>query len=95
MMLNPGLEPNVNQNQFMLKAFEDSGFGSAFSTRFRKGYASWVDFGNFKEREVKNGSRFTGTLNDDHFWSTGVDGIKFGKDSKDAYKWSNTPQGVF
>lgn len=50
MQLNPSITPDSNDTSFMLKAMQDQQFGSDFTTRFRKGYVSWIDVGGASER---------------------------------------------
>lgn len=50
MQLNPGHTPDSSDTPFMLKALESNQFGSDFTTRFRRGYVSWIDIGGASNR---------------------------------------------
>ena len=94
MQLNPSMTPEGDVFPFMLQSMRDQQFGSDFTTRFRKGYVSWIDVGGASERQ-KKGTPVTFNLSSDFFWSISTDGIRFGQDKADFFTWSTTEQGVW
>ena len=97
MMLNPSITPDFDK-KYMLQALTDQKesweIDSSFTTRFRTGYVSWIDVGGVSDRQMK-GEQRTINLQNDFFWSMANNGIRFGEDTTNAYKYSNEAQAVF
>jgi hypothetical protein len=91
--LNPSITPS-NDPKFMLQAMQDQQFGTDFTTRFRKGFISWIDVGGFSARQVK-GDRVTLNVRSDFFWSMASYGVRYGIDNSNAFKFPFTEQAVF
>lgn len=64
---------------------------STFSTRFRREFISWVDYGA-PDVTQQMGVPATIKANKDMFWSTVSGGVRFGEFQAGSYSWSFDPE---
>lgn len=66
---------------------DPSSDGQAFSTRLSADVISWIDFGKPSSTEGSDGTQIK--ANPDYFWSTNMESIQIGEDTKKTYGFSN------
>ena len=86
LLVSPGIVSDSSKS--LLAAMSPT--NSTFSTRFRREFISWVDYGN-PDVAQRNGVPAELKANKDMFWSVNSGGVRFGDFQADSYSWSFDP----